>query len=124
MHKNAAVILDLVALGTAEPERHIEKMMEWSFSHSIESSRLILGTALSVLASLLIAYLKGDLTNSPVAAVAAGIGCITAVLGGIYHFLSFRRMDLELVRVLNLLKTVRNAGSVINALPTIGKYIT
>ncbi len=124
MHNiTAAVLLDLVATKSADAEDRIEKIMEWSFSHSIESSKLILGTAFSILASLLIAYLKGDLSKAPVTSVAAGVGCMTAVLGGLYNFIKLRRIDLEYIYVLNLLETVKTAGSVIKALPTVSKYI-
>ncbi len=76
------VARDLVDADSADPAARAQKIMEWSYSHSLEEAKLIVGTALSTLASLLFAYLKNDLTHAPQMGVISGIASVIALIIG------------------------------------------
>jgi len=100
-------LLDLATAETANPQEEIQQMYKWHFERGVTASKLVLGSGASLLAGLLLALLRDDLTLVPWQLALAFSGVAVTLMYGVFRFYRTRRIHAEFIASLVLLRQIR-----------------
>jgi hypothetical protein len=99
--------IDLASIDGIEHEDRLQKMYEWRLANSTEKAKIIFGTALTSLTTLLFFYMKGDRIDLHPRLAIAVLGVIAACLliGWFYYYRKVWKISRDFIEGLSLLKT-------------------
>ena len=119
LSNRASLLLELVQSNAPDCEDRVQKMIEWKYTHAVDASKLVLGALLSLLASLLLAFIKQTEVKNDLLAGTSAFGAVVLTGVWFYLFYGLRNVDEEYVIALKLLNVARARPEVIEELPTL-----
>lgn len=121
--EKASMLLDMLGSGASDCEDRVEKIVEWKNTRFMERGKLIVSGALSLLASLLVAFLKNEFKDHVGWAIFCMGSALLAAYVGFRHLNRSRHAGVEYVNALVLLDSIRNRPDLIARLQFLVRYI-
>lgn len=110
------LLINLAKVNDTEKLDALEKIYNWEINYKMEYAKYFIGTGLSVLASLLFAYLKGETDKHPILTVISLICTILTIIIGFIRFWELKQFQRDYLQTVDLLS---NLSSIIKQFPTL-----